>query len=158
GFLLLTTPAVQAQDPVDVTIVINGTAIEKEPPARLVDGRVLIPLRKVFNALGADVLYENKIITATRGERVVILSTNVNKATIDGQEIELDVPPLLFDAATYVPLRLVAQALGDTVNYDAATKTISVQPPVDPIEVPPDRLEIMEERLKRLIVGNQGAI
>lgn len=158
GLMLLTAPAVHAQEPVDVTILINGTAIDKEPPARLVEGRVLIPLRKVFNALGADVVYENKIITATRGERVVILSPNVNKATIDGQEIELDVPPLLFDAATYVPLRLVAQALGDTVNYDAATKTITVKPPEDPIDVPPDRLTILEERLKRLVVGNQGAI
>ena len=158
ALLIFVSSSVQAQEPVDVTIIINGTAIDKEPPARLVNGRVLIPLRKVFNALGADVVYENKIITATRGERVVILSPNVNQASIDGQDVLLDVPPLLFDAATYVPLRLVAQALGDVVVYDAPTKTITVQAPLDPIEVPPDRLTILAERLKRLLVGNQGAI
>lgn len=149
-----------AQEPVDVSIVINGQALTNDPPPRMVEGRVLIPLRKVFNALGAEVKYENKIITAKRGERVVVLSPNQPSATIDNKAVDLDVPPLLFDSNTYVPLRFVAQALGDSVAYDGKAKTITVSPLVaeDPIDVPPDRIEILKARLKQLVVGHQGAI
>ncbi len=149
-----------AQEPVEISIVINGQALSADPPPRMVEGRVLIPLRKVFSALGADVKYENKIITAKRGERVVVLSPNQPSATIDDKAVELDVPPLLFDSSTYVPLRFVAQALGDSVVYDGKAKTITVSPLVaeDPIDVPLDRVEILKSRLKQLVVGHQGAI
>lgn len=151
-----------AQEPVDVSIVINGEALSNDPPPRMVEGRVLIPLRKVFNALGAEVKYENKIITAQRGERIVVLSPNEKAAKIDGKDVELDVPPLLFEAATYVPLRFVAQALGDSVAYDGAAKKITVSPLLaegeQPRVVDPARVEILKTRLKQLVVGHQGAI
>lgn len=156
-----TTPAASSPvaTPVDVTIQIGTEVLDKEPPAMLVDGRVLIPLRKVFNALGATVRYENKIITANRGQRTVVLSPNVTKATLDGQEVELAVPPLLFDGATYVPLRFVAQALGDEVAYDAATKMITVSAPQPQGNVvAEERVNWLKPRLKQLVVGNQGAI
>ena len=149
-----------AQEPADVAIVINGQTLDKEPPPRMVDGRVLIPLRKVFNALGATVKYENKIIDAQRGNQSISLSPGVNVAKINGQETNLDVPPLLIDTVTYVPLRFVAQALGDSVNYDAKAKTITVTPVVtaEGPQVPPERLAVLKGSLKRLMVGNQGAI
>lgn len=164
SFLLLMTCAAWAQQPVDVAIVIGGKTLDPEPPPRLVGGRVLIPLRKVFNALGADVGYKNKIITAQRGSKVIVLSPNVKEAQIDGQDVQLDVPPLLFEGSTYVPLRFVAQALGDSVAYDGKTKTVTVGPSgapaaeANPITVPPDRIGILKGRLKQLVVGNQGAI
>lgn len=161
GAAFLAQPA-SAQQPVDVAIVINGQTLDKEPPPRMVDGRVLIPLRKVFNALGATVKYENKVIDAQRGSQSVSLSPGVNVAKLNGQETPLDVPPILIDTVTYVPLRFVAQALGDSVNYDAAAKTITVTPsatagPQVP-PVPPERLAILKDSLKRLVVGHQGAI
>ncbi len=159
GGAFLSQPA-SAQQPVDVAIVINGQALDKEPPPRMVDGRVLIPLRKVFNALGATVKYENKVIDAERGSQSVSLSPGSNVAKINGQETSLDVPPLLIDTVTYVPLRFVAQALGDSVNYDAAAKTITVTPSTavaGPV-VPPERLAVLKDSLKRLVVGHQGAI
>jgi hypothetical protein len=142
--------------------------LDNEQPPIMVDGRVLIPLRKVFNALGATVKYENKIIDAQRGKQSVQLSPGSNAAKINGQDTLLDVPPLLVDTVTYVPLRFVAQALGDSVNYDQAAKTITVGPatataagpagmPAGP-GLPADRLAELKTTLKRLVVGNQGAI
>ena len=149
-----------AQQPVDISIVINGETLPNEPPPRLVGGKILIPLRPVFNALGADVKSENKVITAQRGDRVVELVPNEKEASINGELVELEVPPLLFDGSLYVPLRFVAQAMGDDVAYDGNTKTLTVTPSVaeEPIDVPPDRIAILETRLKQLVVGNQGAI
>lgn len=156
--LLMTTGSALAQKPAEVSIVINGQTLDNDPPPLLMDGRVLIPLRKVFNALGADVVYENKIITAQRGSQIVVLSPNVTQAKINDEEVTFDVPPALVNGLTYVPLRFVAQALGDQVSYDPKNKTILVEPAEEPIAVAPDRIEILSGRLKQLVVGNQGAI
>ena len=149
---------VSAQEPVDVNIVINGQALDKDVPPMMVDGRVLIPLRKVFNALGAEVKYENKVISATRGTQSVVLSPGQKAAQIDGKDVELDVPPMLVETVTYVPLRFVAQALGDEVSYDAQAKSITVAKSAPAVDLPPDRITILKSSLKRLAVGNQGAI
>lgn len=168
------SPAVStAPQAVDVAIVVGGVPLDNEQPPIMVDGRVLIPLRKVFNALGASVKYENKIIDAGRGKQTVQLSPGSNAAKINGQDTLLDVPPLLVGTVTYVPLRFVAQALGDSVTYDPKLKTITVGPataangkpagaaaagmPPGP-GLPQDRLEVLKRSLKRLAVGNQGAI
>ena len=149
---------VVAQEPADVNIVINNAQLAKDPPPVKVAGQTLLPLRSVFNALGAEVKFENKVITARLGAKEVIMSPNVKAAKIDGKDVELEVPPMLFNGTTYVPLRIVASALGSTVAFDAATKTINVGPAEEPIDVPPERLELLKGRLKQLVVGNQGAI
>ncbi len=163
-----TTPAAQSQElkdaqesspapsaPRELSIVINGEVLDNDPPPLTVDGRVLIPLRKVFNALGAEVEYKDKVITARRGDQVVVLQPEVTDASIAGEPVTLDVPPQLVDGVTYVPLRFVAQALGDEVAYDGATRTIKVTPAVG---LAADRIDELKGQVRRLAVGNQGAI
>lgn len=158
-----------AQEPMDVTIVINDKAMDREPPPLNVAGQVMLPLRSVFNALGAEVRYENKIITARRGKKEVVMSPNVREALIDGQEVSMNVPPMVFGGSTYVPLKFVANALGDSVAYDSGSNTIRVgsekvsrgakgMAAEQGIDVPTDRLEVLKVRLKQLVIGNQGAI
>lgn len=159
------TSATASVQPVELAIIVGGQVLENDAPPVMVDGRVLIPLRKVFNALGASVKYENKVISAARGKQTVELSPGVKSAKINGQEVTLDVPPILVGTVTYVPLRFVAQALGDSVLYEAAKKQITVVPQEavatseDPAAlVPLDKIEVIKLTLKRLAVGNQGAI
>lgn len=150
-----------AQDPVDVSIVINGNALDNEPPPRLVGESIYIPMRKVFTALGAQVRSENKVIIAQRGRLMMSFRPNVNVANVDGKEIELEEAPLLLAGTVYVPLRFVAQALGDSVAYDGKTKTVTVIPgeaALPAIDVPQERIALLETGLKQLVVGNQGAI
>lgn len=168
---VLLSGAVQAQEPMDVNIIINNKALDRDPPPMKVAGQVMLPLRSVFNALGAEVRYENKVITARRGKKEVVMSPNVREALIDGQEVSMNVPPMVFGGSTYVPLKFVANALGDSVAYDSGSNTIRVEPgagskvsrganPGDAqaAEVAPDRLALLKVRLKQLVVGNQGAI
>jgi len=158
--LLVLSMGALAQEPLDVTVVVNGEAVSADPPPRLVNGRILVPLRQIFKALGATVKFEDKMIKAQRGQKVVHLSPDSNQASLDGEAVLMDVPPMLIEGATYVPLRFVALALGDTVTFDKEAGIINVEPAVaeDPIDVPPTRLSLLKGRLKQLVVGNQGAI
>lgn len=163
--LLALSLAAWAQQPITSSIVINGKKIKPEPPAVLVDDEIMLPLRSVFKAMGANVQFKDKEILAQRGSHTLSFKANEKQATIDNEKVKLAVPAQVISGATYVPLELVARAFGDRVSYDKKTDTIAVEPaqghksdepPGE--EVPADKLTVLSGKLKLLVVGNQGAI
>jgi Copper amine oxidase N-terminal domain len=160
--LLLFLSGVASSQVVDVAVVINGEKLPPEPPPIVIDGNLFVPLRAIFIGLGAEVRSSGGKIVAQRGTRVVILDPKTGDATVDGTKLKMDVSPTTFEGTTYVPIRFVAQALGDAVAYDAKKKLITVTAAStteeDPFTVSPERVSILKAKLKQLVVGNQGAI
>jgi hypothetical protein len=109
-----------------------------------VHGSVLVPLRGVFEALGANVDYNSQTstITASRGGRLIVLPLGSPTATINGQTAQLSQPAQVYNGTTLVPLRFVAEALGDYVDWSSATHVVTIQrdhsTPVASLP-PPDR-------------------
>lgn len=96
--------------------------------------RILVPLRGVFEALGATVLFDpvTQSITATRGGNTRIqLTIGSTRAYVNGQARTLDVPAQLLNNRTLVPLRFVSEALGATVYYAEAQRTVLLTTPTD---------------------------
>ena len=111
-------------------VLINGIKMNlpggQEP---IIDqGTTLVPMRAIFEALGATVEWEGttRTIQARRGNRVMHLRIGEVTAAVDGQEQTLVMPATLVNGITYVPLRFVATALGADVSWDGATRTISI--------------------------------
>ncbi len=113
-----------AAGPVNVTV--NGSAVNLNPPPTERAGRVFVPLRGVFENLGATVVYSAGVINATGRGHSVSLRIGSTQATVDGQQQTVDVAPFLIGASTYVPLRFVSQALGATVNYDGSNNLVAI--------------------------------
>ncbi len=109
-----------------VTVSVNGQPIQFDQPPVERAGRVYVPLRGVFEHLGASVVYDNGQINATRGSTTVQLSIGSTTATVSGQQQTLDSPPFLIGARTLVPLRFIAQSLGAVVNYNDSNQTVSI--------------------------------
>jgi len=109
-----------------VTIIVNGQQVQFDQPPIERSGRVFVPLRGVFERLGASVVYDNGVINATGNGRTVQLRIGSNTATVNGTTQTLDVAPFLVGARTLVPLRFISQALGATVNYDNSSRTVTV--------------------------------
>ena len=82
-------------------------------------GRVLVQMRSMFEALGADVVWEGATqqITATRGSQTVEMRIDNLHAQINGHWVTLDVPPRLVGSTTRVPLRFVGETFGAHVEY-----------------------------------------
>jgi hypothetical protein len=111
----------------DVSIQVDGNPVNLSPAPVERAGRVFVPLRGVFEQLGATVVYENGTINATgRNGHAVSLQIGSNQATVNGQPQALDVAPFIIGASTYVPLRFVSQALGADVNYDAGNQIVAI--------------------------------
>jgi hypothetical protein len=111
----------------EVSVTLNGAPLQLNPGPQERAGRVFVPLRGVFEQLGASVVYENGVINAQgHGGRSVSLHIGSTDATVNGQPQTLDVAPFIVGASTYVPLRFVSQALGASVNYDAANRIVAL--------------------------------
>src|SRR6202051_2778371 len=109
-----------------VRVVVNGQTVYFDQPPIERSGRVFVPLRGVFERLGASVVYDNGLINATGNGRNISLKIGSNLATINGETYSSDVAPFLVGARTLVPLRFIAEALGASVNYDSGSQTVSI--------------------------------
>lgn len=118
--------AVLAQQSVGVTVVVNGSPMQFDQPPVEQAGRVFVPLRGIFEQLGASVVYQNGQINATGDGRNISLQIGSTNATVNGQSQTLDSPPFVEGSRTLVPLRFVAQALGANVDWNNSTSTVTI--------------------------------
>ncbi len=124
--LLASATALPALAAGPVSVTLNGNPLTLNPAPTERAGRVFVPLRGVFENLGATVVYANGTINATGRNHNVSLKVGSQAATVDGQQQTLDVAPFIIGASTYVPLRFVSQALGATVNFDGANQIVAL--------------------------------
>lgn len=109
----------------DVTVQVEGKALQQSVTPVIVDGRLLIGVRAVGEAVGGQVDWnaETRQVTITRQTDQVVLTIGKAEALVNGNPVTLDVPPLIYADRTMVPLRFIGEALGGTVNWDGATRT-----------------------------------
>src|SRR5262249_1232298 len=81
-----------------VTVIVNGQTVSFDQPPIERAGRVFVPLRGVFERLGASVVYSNGIINATGNGSNISLHIGSTQATVNGQTQTLDVAPFLVGA------------------------------------------------------------
>jgi len=111
-----------------VKVVVDGSPIYLDAPPVILGGRVLVPLRGVFERLGATVIWDpaSQTVRAQRGPTGVALTIGASQAAVNGQPEPLDTPALLIGGRTMVPLRFISQALGAGVGWDAASYTVQI--------------------------------
>lgn len=110
----------------DVGVIVDGTALVFDQPPLERDGRVYVPLRGLFERLGASVVFSGGRIAITAGTRTIGLHIGESVATIDNEQQSLEAPPIVVGGRALVPLRFVAQALGASVAFDSASHTVTV--------------------------------
>jgi hypothetical protein len=121
-----------------ITVQVDGRPLPSAPPAVQVRGRVLLPMRAVWEGLGATVRWEaaTRTIVGVRADTVVRMEINRNIAYINDHAVALDVPPLLVHDRAYVPVRFAAEALGADVRWEGVTRTVYVTLPPADVDLP----------------------
>lgn len=112
----------------DIGVKIDGREQVFEPAPVNVSGRVLVPMRALFEALGADVDWEADTRTAigVRAGVEVRIPIDSTRPTVNGAVKPIDVAAEIIDGRTFIPLRFVGEALGDGVDWDGATRTVII--------------------------------
>lgn len=92
------------------------------------NGRIMVPLRAIFEAIGATVIWDpvDRTVTGVKGNKEVFLKIDNTLAKINGNEVQLDVPATIKDSRTFVPLRFVSESLEMDVLWEDSTKTVYI--------------------------------
>lgn len=114
-----------------IRVELNGEAVTfPDAVPEVLNERTFLPMRAVFEALGAEVDYDGatRMVTAVRGSTTVTMTIGSTQATVtkDGVSTTLvmDVPVYAKNNRTFVPVRFAAQALGCVVGWDSAHQTV----------------------------------
>lgn len=110
-------------------VLLNGEPLALTPGPVILNGRTLVPLRGLFEAMGADVYYDDatRTITAFRGGRSLQLTLDSRTAIVNGAAQLLDVPPQIVGSRAFVPARLVAESLGAEVQWDGDRNRVLIE-------------------------------
>ncbi|OQB14384.1 MAG: Protease inhibitor precursor [Firmicutes bacterium ADurb.Bin193] len=122
------TPTVNTQDVEGIKVIIDGVLQKFDQPPMLISDRTMVPMRAIFETLGAKVEWEEatQTVTATKGSFVAVLKIGSNVAKINNVEKTLDVPATIINDRTLVPLRFVSESFGADVQWIEETETVVI--------------------------------
>ncbi len=126
GFSSMSFSLAFAEDAITVTIDDVVQSYEVSPVIK--DGRALVPVRAIFESLGAKVEWdgEARTVTGKTDDITVVLAIDSTEATVNDEKTSLDVPAQIIDSYTFVPARFVSEALKYDVEWIADTKTVAI--------------------------------
>jgi len=123
-----TTPPTIPPPAPEIKVLVNGAAVTFDQPPIIENGRTLVPLRAIFEALGATVEWEQstQTVTAVKDDVTIVLKIGDSFLTKNGERIALDVPAKIVGGRTLVPARAVAESFGADVQWNGTTRTVTI--------------------------------
>jgi len=113
-------------------MTVNGVKKEIDPGRGtvpvIIKGRTLVPIRAIIEELGGTVDWDGveRKVTIKFKNKTIELWIDKKIAKVNGTSKELDVPPMILNGRTMLPLRFVTEELGCTVDWEDKTKTVTI--------------------------------
>ncbi|HCS10379.1 MAG TPA: copper amine oxidase, partial [Clostridiales bacterium] len=108
---------------------IDDKLLELEDTDPIIENsRTLVPMRAIFETLGAEVDWDgtNKTAVVTKDGTTISLKIDDTIAYINDEPVELDVPARIKNSRTLVPVRFVAESLNADVTWDDALRAVLI--------------------------------
>ncbi len=123
-------------------VILDGHTLSFDVPPTIENGRTLVPLRTIFEALGTQIYWDaptQTVMARKESANTAISLTIGNKyAYVNNNLVQLDVPAKIIKSRTMVPLRFVSEALGAKVDWNGVTQTITITSALESFEVTQD--------------------
>lgn len=129
-----------AEDYTKVNLNVNGTALETDQPAVIVNSRTMVPFRAIAEKLGCEVEWnaETKSVTFNKGVGSVEFTIGSNDVKVslgsNTTTVAVDSPAIIINSRTMVPVRFISETVGYEVAWDAVTKTVDITDGKDVVE------------------------
>ncbi|WP_445321819.1 stalk domain-containing protein [Paenibacillus sp. FSL H8-0048] len=110
-------------------MTVNGTKRPIDVAPIVKDGSTYVPIKYVLDAFGGNAVWnaKTKKIMVLRGAKALDLTVNKKEFVLNGKRQSAEVAPMILNARTLVPLRLVTEQLGLTVKWEQNTKTVTIE-------------------------------
>ncbi|MBI5708052.1 MAG: copper amine oxidase N-terminal domain-containing protein [Armatimonadetes bacterium] len=113
----------------DIRATVDGNLVNfPDVKPVMMNGRVMVPVRGVFEHMNATVDWDNdaRSVNAQHGSTSIRLPIDSYKATVNGRQVDLDSPATIYRGRTMVPLRFLSEALGGSVDWIAQSRTVEI--------------------------------
>ena len=112
----------------DVKLVVDGEDITSTAAPEIMDGRTMVPMRVIFEKLGATIDWDadTKTVTGKKDGKKVVLQVGSDRMQIGNKYMSLEVAPVIVGGRTLVPARAVSESLDCDVKWNANTRTVVI--------------------------------
>jgi len=130
ALMILLMPVCFAAKTNEATVMLNGQELQSEVPPQIISNRTMVPMRAIFEAIGytVDWANETKTITATGANDQIVMQVGSNHFTKNGSSTSIDVPPVIINGRTLVPVRVISEAAGYDVSWNPYHKIVTIYP------------------------------
>jgi len=134
-----------------IIVYVDGDKIDFDVLPIIIEGRTMVPLRAIFEALDAQVEWDGitRAVTGFKQDTNVRLLVDSKTAIVNGKEIQLDVPATIVSGRTLVPARFISESLGAQVSWDAKLRKVEVLTQ-DVVHIPDSNFEkVIRDSIKK---------
>ena len=112
----------------ELEVILDGNLISFDVPAQIIDGRTMVPVRKIFETLGMTVDWNEQTQTVSAYKPGVFLELPIGNPVIyrNTVEQEVDVPAQILGGRTLVPVRVVSEYAGADVFWSSETNAVYI--------------------------------
>ncbi len=141
--ILMTAFSVTASAEIKVTVNERTVAMDTSP--YITNNHTMIPVRTIAEILGCEVEWNSKerSVTIEDSENYVKLTLDANSAEVNGERVQLDLPAVIKNNRTYVPLRFAAEGLQADVEWNDAERTVEITKAGVTADIPYDEDELI---------------
>jgi len=115
-----------------INVLVDGRAVSFDvPPYIDQNGRVMVPLRAIAEALGAKAEWngQTREVTISGAGQVSTFTIDSSTAFYNGTKVQMDTSPVIRSGRAMLPARYAAESLGSSVSWNADTRTVSIESP-----------------------------
>ena len=116
----------------EVTVTKDGEKLSFDVNPYIDVDTTMVPMRGIFEAIGADVSWDNDTRTVValyhvgEEQKALVLQIGCDYAFLNGIKISFEKPAVIVGDRTFVPLRAVTETLGHDVDWDPDTYTVLI--------------------------------
>jgi len=123
----------------EIIVELDGKTIEFDVKPEIIDGRTMVPLRKIFEEIGATVKWDNdtQTVSARKNKKTITLAINSADLQIDKgdtdeegnpivEAVTLEVPAQIVSGRTLVPVRAISESFGLDVDWDGDNRKVTI--------------------------------
>ncbi len=109
-----------------ITIEVDGVKLQSDTSPEIVNGRTFVPLRVIFEALNAEVKWDDtsKTVYANKEGTKLDIKIGDKKALLNGQKVDMDESAYISNGRTMIPVRFIGENLNYTVNWNNASREV----------------------------------
>lgn len=109
-----------------IAVFINGSQLRVDPAPRFYKHQLVVPVRRIIEALGLDYQRSGATIVTHAGYKTITLQIGSARASVDGEPILLELAPVDINGTLFAALRFFTAALGAQAIFDRKAARVEI--------------------------------